>query len=244
LFLPLWWHLGLVIGRLSDIFIFANTLDQLGLPDQGGLIYLLGLIGLGGLTFFAGWLWYKLVERPFLCQIMTVAILGGFVLLTLLTPIPRLYSIKRVVVTGWPLVVILVALLFSWLRPTYRWLKTGTLVLSLAACIALLLVPKDDWRGAVGYINDHSEAGDVVWLAPASGQIPYNYYQPKLLSVIGTDLMDDPPLGEIWHIAERQPGMPVPNGTVEAWLEGNRPLLEAVPFYRLEVRRYGASNDQ
>jgi hypothetical protein len=167
--------------------------------------------------------------------------LVGFVLLTVLTPIPRLYSVKRVLVTGWPLVIVFVAMLFHWLRPAYSWLRTGSVGLSLvAACVILLLVPKDDWRGAVDYINRYSTPDDMVWLSPASGELPYNYYQPKIQAMVGLNLIDNPAAAEIWHIAERQPGKPVPNGPIESWLDENRPLLEVMPFYRLEVRHYGA----
>jgi hypothetical protein len=57
--------------------------------------------------------------------------------------------------------------------------------------------------------------------------------------MVGVNLIDDPPAAEIWNIAERQPGTPIPNGLIESWLDENRPLLEAIPFYRLEVRHYG-----
>lgn len=239
-FIPLWPHLAAVIGRLGNIFIIANIRDQFGLPDLGGLLYLLGLLGLGAVTFIGGWMWQKLVERPSIRQFLTIIILAGFVILTLFAPVPRLYSVKRVLVTGWPFVIILVTVLLNRVKPSYSWVRTGVLVLSFfAACVALWLVPKDDWRGAVGYINQHSAAGDVVWLAPASGQIPYNYYQPEIPPMVGLNLIEDPPAAEIWHIAERQPGTPIPNGPIESWLDENRPLLEVVPFYRLEVRHYG-----
>ena len=240
--IPLWPHLALVIGRLSTIFFFANIRDQFGLPDLGGLVYLLGLIGLGIATFIAGTLWRKLGERPSLYRAVTLIILAGFIIVTLLTPIPRLYSLKRIVVTGWPLVVILAAVLINRLGAASYRVRASMLALSLvAACVALWLIPKDDWRGAVNYINQHSAPGDVVWLAPSSGQIPYNYYQPKIPPMVGQNLIDNPPTAEIWNIAERQPGTPIPNGLIESWLDENRPLLEAIPFYRLEVRHYGAA---
>lgn len=239
-YLPLWSHLGLVIGRLGSIFIFANIRDQLGLPDLGGPVFLAALLTLGLAASLTGRLWRKLAQRPALYHPATLIILAAFILLTLLTPLPRLYSLKRVIVTGWPLVIILVALLLSRPAPLYRRLRTGVLALSLtAACISLWLIPKDDWRAAVTYINQHITPGDVVWLAPSSGQIPYNYYQPQVPPMVGRDLIDNPPVAEIWHIAERQPGIPIPNGLIESWLNENRPLLETIPLYRLEVRHYG-----
>jgi hypothetical protein len=238
-----------VLGRLGNIFIIANIREQLGLPELGGLVYLFGLFCLGIVAFAAGWLWQRLVERPFLCQLMTITLLVGFAGLTLLAPVPRLYSVKRVVVTAWPLVIILTAVAANWLRPEFRWVKTGLAAVSLAAaCAALWLVPKDDWRGAVNYINQHGRSGDIVWLAPASGQNPYHYYQGKIPPEVGPALMSSSPPAEtwqanIWHIAERQPGTPIPNGPVESWLDENRPLLEVIPFYRLEVRHYGADQE-
>lgn len=239
-FLPLLSHLGLVVGRLGNIFVIANIRERLGLPDLGSLLYLLALLGLGAATVVLTWLWRQVIRRPFLCQLFTIALISGFVLLTLLAPVPRLYSVKRLVVTGWPLVILLVAMVFGWLRPSYRWVRVGTVALSLGAVLVTLwFVPKDDWRAAVTYINQHSTAGDVVWIDPASGQNPYNYYQPKLPPMLGKILLENPPQAEIWHIAERQPGRPIPNGLIEGWLDENRPLLEVISFYRLEVRHYG-----
>lgn len=239
-FWPLWSHLALVVGRLGNIFVIANIREQLGLPDLGMLLYLMGLVALGFAAFGAGWMWRRVVERPRLCQMVTVIILAGFIMSTLLIPIPRLYSVKRLVVTAWPLIIILVAMVLAWLRPAYNWVRSAAVIVSVGAVIVSLgIVAKDDWRGAVGYINTHSEAGDVVWLAPASGLNPYHYYGTKLPPMVGLSLMEDPPDAEIWHIAERQPGTPVPNGVTEMWLDENRPLLEVVPFYRLEVRHYG-----
>ena len=239
-FMPLWFHLGLVAGRLNSIFVIANIREQFNLPDLGGLLFILGVVGLGGVAVISGWLWWKMVKRPKICQILTVAVLAGFIILTLLAPIPRLYSIKRLVVTGWPLIIILVAMLLSWLRAGYQWVRTAIFAISLAtACVSLWLVPKDDWRGVVDYVNQNSGATDVIWMATGAGRLPYNFYEPKLEPMAGLNLLDEAPSVEIWHIAERQPGLPVPNGVIELWLDENRPLLEVVPFYRLEVRRYG-----
>ncbi len=44
--------------------------------------------------------------------------------------------------------------------------------------------------------------------------------------------------GELWLVAERFHGRPIPSSPSEAWLDENMELMEAIPFYRLELRRY------
>jgi hypothetical protein len=239
-FSPLWSHLVIVISRLGDIFIVANILGRLGLPDLGALVYLVFLLLLAIGTMILTWLWFRLSKRPSIFRLLTVLVLIGFILWTLLVPVPRLYSVKRVVVTGWPFATLFVALLIVQLKQYHRRVWASLLLLSLAvSVVSLWLIPKDDWRGAVAYIQQQAVAGEAVWLDPSSGFMPYQYYRTEFDSVTGREPMLNPPAAGIWHIAERQPGRPVPGSAAESWLDQNRPLLEAIPFYRLEVRHYG-----
>jgi uncharacterized membrane protein len=100
-FWPLWSHLALVVGRLGNIFVIANIREQLGLPDLGMLLYLMGLVALGFAAFGAGWMWRRVVERRRLCEMVTVISLAGCMISTLLMAIRRLYRVKRLVVRGW-----------------------------------------------------------------------------------------------------------------------------------------------
>jgi uncharacterized membrane protein len=243
LFLPLWSHLALVVGRMSDIFIFANLREALDLPDLGLVVVLLLLIGLGVATALGAWLLLSLYNKPAARRMLIIVTLVGFTLLTLLAPLPRLYSLKRVVVTGWPFIILFVTFLLMVQSRRRRSFLAVLITASLAATLlSLLAVPKDDWRAAVNYLNESAGAGDLVWLDPFSGNVPYNYYRPELQPQFNQDMLPDPPPVDIWHIAERQHGKPVPASAAERWLDANRKLIESIPFYRLELRHYAPSD--
>jgi uncharacterized membrane protein len=242
IFMPLWPHLHLVASRMSNIFIFANIRDITGLPGFGVALPLISSILLAvGTAALARWV-PDILARPGIGQIAVTLSVIIFILLTAFTPIPRLYSIKRLVVTGWPFVVLAIA----WL--TLRMVRNPRLVIFLlvsvsliASLINLMAVPKDDWRAAVALINQKAGADDVVWLDPFSGNLPYNYYEPTVSPNFSFELMDAPPETNIWHIAERQPNRPIPGSEAEIWLDANRKLLEVIPLYRLELRHYSSA---
>jgi hypothetical protein len=124
--------------------------------------------------------------------------------------------------------------------PRPKPLGTAVLALSLvASLITVLAVPKDDWRGAIIYINEHATQDAVIYLDPHWYRLLGHYYglEPQQIS-IREGLPETVPPGELWLVAERFPGQPIPSSTTESTLDESARLLEAVPFYRLEVRRY------
>ena len=156
-------------------------------------------------------------------------------------PIPRLYSLKRLLVTGWPFVVLLAAWLSVKVLNNRSAFRTAAITVSLAAAlVSLLLVGKDDWRGATAHINNSAKPDDIVWLDPNIGILPYDYYEPLIEPSFGVEAVEQHPNSEVWHIAERQPNRPIPGSSAEIWLDENRDLLQTIPLYRLEVRHYSA----
>ncbi|MGB3716250.1 MAG: glycosyltransferase family 39 protein [Candidatus Promineifilaceae bacterium] len=242
IFMPLWPHLHLVASRMSDIFIFANLQDITGLPGFGVWLPVIALLLLAvGTAAFAHWI-PDILDRPGIGQIVVISSVIVFILLTALIPIPRLYSVKRLVVTGWPFVILGLAWLTLSMFRKQKLVFFGLVAFSLiTSLITLLAVPKDDWRGAVALINQKAGADDVVWLYPFSGNLPYNYYEPTVSPRFSFELLDAPPETNIWHIAERQPNRPIPGSEAEIWLDANRKLLEVIPLYRLEVRHYSST---
>ena len=239
IFMPLWPHLQLVASRMSGIYVFANIREVTGLPDFGVLLPVIALIFLGIGTAVLAWLTPQILSRPSAGQIVAALSIVTFFLLTALMPIPRLYTIKRLVVTGWPIVVLGVA----WIalnkvrkpRPVIFVLITISFIATL---VILLAVPKDDWRSAVSYINEHAGPGDITWLDPSHGRIPYNYYEPTVDILESSKNLEVEQNASVWHVAERQPNRPIPGSEVEIWLDENMQLVEVVPLYRLELRRY------
>ena len=123
-----------------------------------------------------------------------------------------------------------------------RQIAWGLLVLSLmTGLITLLSVPKDDWRGTVDYVNTNALDHDITAIDPAFNRVATSYYDLAL--PIETDWsasMPEGSSGDIWFFAQRFPGQSVPSSPTERILDDNFKLVEAVPFYRLEVRRYRA----
>ncbi|MCI0578798.1 MAG: glycosyltransferase family 39 protein [Chloroflexi bacterium] len=243
-FAPLWPHLALVVGRYGGIFFFANLSQALKLPALTAAVFLagMGLLAVG--TAIGAWLLWRLLARPLPRNTLVVLAVAGFTLATLLAPVPRLYSLKRLVVTGWPFAVLLVTwLLARAARPggaRYTWLVWyGLFVVSLTASLAsLLVIFKDDWRSVVAAMNQQARPGDVAWLDPSHGIYVFNYYQPVLPAQFSKDLLPEPAAAGAWHVAERQPGKPIPASTAERWLDENWQLIAIIPFYRLELRYY------
>jgi uncharacterized membrane protein len=240
-FAPLWWHLGLVFGRYGEVFFVASLSRLLG-ERMVGVGMVIALLFLFVVTALAG---SRL--KPALRTVGTGwwvwLIVVGYLLATLLVPIPRLYSLKRLVVTGWPFVVLLVGWLVAGMegrdKGSGRWVWLALLVVSLAASLVSgRLVMKDDWRGVVAYINGQAEAGEVIWSDPVSGSFLYQYYRPVMPVYASSEMLPQPNASGIWHVAERQPGRGVPGSAAERWLDENWELVTAVSFYRLEVRYY------
>jgi hypothetical protein len=158
---------------------------------------------------------------------------------------PRLFGLIRVLASGWPYVCVLVAwLVVVWQGKSKRWVWYGLMTVSLVATLVMLwAVPKDDWRSAVAYIEGHAQTEDIVWIDPTWNNVAYEYYQAKTTATYG-NVQDLEQLAgkDIWLVAERFPQYEIPSSKSEAWLDENLQLVEAVPFYRLEVRHYQPKN--
>ena len=240
LFMPLWSHLHHVISRMSNIFIFSNIREALSLPEFGLLLPIAGLLILLVASFMTA-RWAPAIFKHPRSGTLAIVIILAFILVNVLMPVPRLYSVKRLLVTGWPFAAILIGWLVSEKLPRPKPFIAALLGLSLvSALVSLLAVGKDDWRSATAYINSRAEHDDVVWLEPSAGRMPYSYYDAVIEPSFTVESVLENPGSDVWHIAERQPSRPIPGSSAEEWLDKNRVLLETIPLYRLEVRHYAA----
>lgn len=242
LFWPWFPHLWRWIGNLLEahwsLAPLRAWLDVPALsPVTFGLVVVLGTVVVAALAWFGA----SLLERERWRRPITLLAAGGFVAVLLFVPVPRLYLGKRLLYTAWALVVLLVA----WLAlqsPTRRKLIVGILlgVSLVSSLVSAFVVPKDDWRGVAQTVQE--EALDVaVWLDPGWNRLPYRYYDSER-EVLHDSVAEIEEVaaqeGELWLVAERFHGRPIPSSPSEAWLDENMELMEAIPFYRLELRRY------
>lgn len=225
--------------ELNRIFVFREIRTALGLPSFESWQYGLLLIAISVVVGLGAMVAQRILRRPDLRRWIAPVVLIGFALVTAATPIPRLYGIKRVVLVGWPYIILLVAWLLTidWKRG--RRIFAVLVSLSLVASIATLtLVAKDDWRGASAYISQ-SGSDDIVWVDPAWNRGAYAYYVPSAQMRSGSlDRLQEVSHRDVWLVAERFPGLDVPSSPSEEWLDANMTLVGTQPFYRLEVRHY------
>ncbi len=236
-----WWSRTLALfDLLNNIFVFSLVRQALHLPEFSSSQYIMIMVTSGlGVALLSG-LVYKLLQQEKIRNILAPLLIILFLLLTVIFAWPRLFGIKRVLVTGWPYVCLFIACLIATWERKRPIILYGSLGVSLVAALAMLgAVPKDDWRGAVAYIETHAQPHDVVWIDPNWNNAVYAYYRPGTPAHYG----QQGPLSELattstWLIAERFPGRAIPSSKSETWLNDNLELVEAVPFYRLEVRLY------
>lgn len=234
--LPLWPKLVGFVEDVGAVFGIERFLKLVGLPPPPGWINAMLLAALMAGVFIATILARRLHKDRLSCWFAAL-MLTAFVLATILMPIPRLYSLKRLVVIGWPFV----ALAVSWLlmRRAWRIPLSAILTISLAAAAAsILLVEKSDFRSAVAYLNSRVRVGDQVWMTGKSELYTYNYYDPRSpghwgeLDAIEASL---PPSSRVWFIVDCPRCGVTPH---QRWLDRTRDLATTDSFYGLDLRLY------
>lgn len=239
LYLPIMPYLTFTFSELNRIYVFREFRTALGLPNFAPWHYLVMLViialvlGVGAIVF------QRWLRRPGFRRWFGPLAVAAFGIFTLTIPIPRLFALERVLLTGWPYVVLLVAWLLVNDDRLRRYALVPLIILSLGASIGALLVPKDDWQGAVAFIRANAEADDLVWIEPHWNKKAVEYYQLPLETKTGTlGMLQKAANRDIWIIAERFPNLPVPSSASEIWLDEHLDLITVKPFYRLEVRHY------
>lgn len=235
-----------IASGLHQVTFFSRLgeITHVSWPGAGGTAVLLLVIatalGIAGVLMARG-----LRHDPFR-RMWTALVWIGFAASTIALALPRAYSAKQILVTGWPFVVILAAwsltdgLESTVARPRSagRLRLAAMLAISFAASLFTLTTHRADWRGAVSYLNDRAASGDRVIVAPEWNHIPYEYYRPRVAAEPGAPAQAPASAtGDVWLIAERFGTRP-PSSPAEAWLDGELTLMETVPFARLELRRY------
>lgn len=239
-FQPWYPNFANMLDRLDGVTFFQRIRAAFALPDLVGWHFLLGLAGLTILLILLArplqhWLHRAASQRWFVWLIVI-----GFALATLLLPFPRLYSAKRILVQGWPFVILFVAwLLAQQERYRERLWQILLAVSLLSTLMTVFLVPKDDWRGAIAYVSQHAKPEAILWLDPPWISDVTAIYQPAIRPQRSNPEEFNQLLGrDVWLISERYPNLPIPHTPSEAWLDNNLKLVETVPFFRLEVRHY------
>ena len=245
LYQPWWTRFAHLLSLLNNIHFFNATRQALNLPEFSARHYTLMMVGAGlGLIIFLGFV-YRLLQEDKIRRMVTPLAVFLFLVFSVVLVWPRFFGLKRIIATGWPYVCLLIAwLVVSW-EGKRRWLIWyGLMGISVLATLVMLwAVPKDDWRSAVVYIEEHAQPEDIIWLDPAWNNVAYEYYQAKTSATYGNiQELEQMAVTDIWLVAERFPQGEIPSSESEVWLDEKLQLVEAVPFYRLEVRHYQPGN--
>lgn len=249
-----WWPVFrlFLTGEAASRFALERLRLALGLPELalGHLLVALAVAAVGLMVGVV--VLQKVVQQPRYGRWLAFAIISLFVVLTILSPLPRLYGGKRLLVVIWPYAILLVAWFIQDLsqklketngvegKQDFLWHRLVAVSL-VASLITIFLVPKDDWRGVAAYLQQEAAGESLVWLDPVWNRPVYLYYRPD--DPVGPNERRTLPeaaeaSSDIWLAAERFPGVEPPASAGEAWLDEHWQLVEAVPFYRLELRHY------
>ena len=244
LYQPWWAHTLALFDVLNNIHFFKATRQALNLSSFSAGQYIAMMIASGfGISLLSG-LVYRFLQQEQARRVLAPLIVIPFLLLTVGFVWPRLYGLKRVLLTGWPYVCLLVAWLIVTWQGKRQTILYSSIGISLAATLVMLwAVPKDDWRSAVAHVDVHAQPEDVVWIAPNWNDVAYAYYESGIPAHNGSlEELSQLAITNTWLVAERFPGQPIPSSASEAWLDENLQLVEVIPFYRLEVRYYRPNN--
>ena len=177
----LWRPMRAAVDSLQYVTFFKRVGEMTGAGWPGGgaaavlLLLVTILIGIAA-VILVRWLGHDLFRRR-LSWIVWI----GFAAATAALALPRAYSAKQILVTGWPFVVIAAA----WSLTDASEPETATahhnghedakttktpgditIAISLAAALFTLTTHRADWRGVVAYVNGHAGSGDDVPSCP------------------------------------------------------------------------------
>jgi uncharacterized membrane protein len=238
-FVPLWPRFATFMAGLGVASGISAFVDLTGVAVPGPLAATLLLVGAVAVAFLLTTAISRLLDSRWQRPVFVAAI-ATFLLLTAAMPIPRLYSLKRLTVIGWPYFVFVIA----WVMVKRAWFRgfvvsVALLVSMLASLASLFLVRKSDYRGVVRYLDDAASPNDAVWMHAETQLMTYRFYRPRIPGDFGSpgDLLQ-PISGDqhVWLIATRC--LSCITSPIERWLDAHGRLDKAVSFYELELRLY------
>ncbi len=232
---PLWGHLSEVVGRVHTVPLFVNLQEWMGLRLAPGIPAIAAMVllaaGLGGAVAAI----YLRLRSDRFARLCAGAAGTAFIACTILLTIPRAYSAKQYIATGWPFVILATVWLLNERVSSKVWLPIASAV-SLVCAVVSVAAPRADWRGVVAHLNASMPGSTSVVIDPPWNSIPYDYYGPKIASSSRSSAPAAAD-GEVCLIAQRF-GRKPPTSESEAWLDAHARLTRVVPFARLELRCY------
>ncbi len=198
----LWWRQALYIAQLSAETLYPLTMLRLTLMGWAEMlqpwspfILGIGLLLLGGLLALCltrfRYLSAKMTELARSEKFWTGLVVGLYLLGGVVSVVPRLYTVKRLLVTLLPYALLIVAWVVE--RFAAR-LAIRAAILGFALFLSLIniwLVPKAPWREAIAVIEAQIGAADVIWVdelaVPAFDYYAQGRHDRRVLRVADLD---------------------------------------------------------
>ena len=196
----LMWLSAQAIVALSLLLLWPNLQRTLPLYLQGGALRTLidktlesipitivigglvaGAIGLGVIVALGAQAARRRKSRAFITTVIKLAIVIGYALWLIGGSVPRLYTIKRLIVVFAPYLILAAACVFDSILNVPGRAKRASayalVVLAIGGSILNISVwPKEDWRGVAAMVAQESIAGDTIINSPSWNRLPFGYY--------------------------------------------------------------------
>lgn len=167
-----------------------------------------------------------------------------FLVLIILSVIPRGYTLKRQVVLLWPYGLLFFAWCWPWQKKYNKLLLSLMMVSIIGSLVNIVAIPKPQWREVAAFIDKNARENDLVILEPSYYTIPYDYYDFKTIDRVGlhasftqdqlSTLFSEH--NYIWLIVHGTD--PYPLLQAQSWLNEHAILVNETDYYRLQVRLY------
>jgi uncharacterized membrane protein len=250
----LWWSRALFPARFEAGTLYQLTMVRLVLQSFGLSISLAELqwailVSMAVLLGIGAWIIWLLVRRGqmrSLGPVLAPVILVLFVLFTLASAVPRVFTVKRLLLSLLPYALLTSAWAIRKLQ-LKRWQLSALVAYSLVLCgVNVLWVPKEPWPEVVAVVQRELGPDDVLWVDELAVPAFDYYYGGSHERFVwhATRLYD---LGQVTHAMQRDP---VGEGRilVVALVDAYRNLLDYLPvswepvwsrdWHRVSVRAY------
>ena len=216
---------------------------------------LVAILAVAGLSFYQTWR-----ESGDANQRWRHALLWGWLVVPITSVVlaafwkPPLYP--RYLLFSLPAVTLLASVGLSRLRSTPR-IAAATVVagaLFVPTVCSYYGKPKEDWRGATGYVLAHARPEDGIVFFEAYGQLPYEYYREQMRSTSGAQPVNYPSvvlpgqaaavyrMPTVWLVVygvhSNDPGGAEWLANTKTALESKHELASRQHFHEIEILRY------
>lgn len=230
--------------QLPFVDLTATLSQVLQIAGSAGLVLIIGAVLVS----------LVVVSRPRLLAffrrqagVAAVLLTVAYLLVLVAGTIPRGLSIRRQLLVF--LLPMIVAAAWGLLALHWRWLPAAVITLAFVlSSYTFLSQPYEDWRGAVMYLAEHAEEGDILFIYPGWRRSALQYYDPGELADLRVAVESEWPRGEavpfsagtdVWVVVNNHPTAAADTNRLWERFDRVGQLLARAEFPSyIEVRHY------